>query len=62
MITPGPGLSFAETGDLLTALLASPRVVALTVCELQPELDPDGTCARRVVELIARALTRRLRV
>jgi arginase family enzyme len=61
VITPGPGLSFSETSDLLTALVASPRVVALTVCELQPALDPDGTCARRVVELITRALSRRLR-
>jgi arginase len=61
VITPGPGLSFAETGDLLTAILASPRVVALTVCELQPERDPQGTCARKVVELITRALSRRLR-
>lgn len=61
VITPGPGLSFSETSDLLTALVASPRVVALTVCELQPGLDPDGTCARRVVELVTRALSRRLR-
>jgi arginase len=61
MITAGPGLSFSETSDLLTALVASPRVVALTVCDLQPERDPEGTCARRVVELITRALSRRLR-
>jgi arginase len=61
VITPGPGLTFSETGDLLTALLASPRVVALTVCELLPERDPDGACARRLVELLARALARRLR-
>jgi arginase len=61
VITAGPGLSFSETSDLLTALVASPRVVALTVCELQPGLDPDGMCARRVVELLTRALSRRLR-
>ena len=60
-LTPGPGLSLQETGDLLTALLASPRVVALEVCELLPERDPDGACARRIVELLTRALARRLR-
>jgi len=60
-LTPGPGLSLQETGDLVTALLASPRVVALEVCELLPERDPEGACARKVVELLTRALARRLR-
>jgi arginase len=59
--TPGAGLSFAEAAELVTALVASPRVVALEVCELQPGRDPDGACARRVVELLVRAITRRLR-
>ena len=59
--TPGPGLSFAEAGDLLTALLASPRVVALDVCELQPGKDPDGAFARRLSELLVRSVGRRLR-
>ena len=61
VLTPGPGLSLSETGDLLTALLASPRVVALEVCELQPECDPDGSSARKVVDLVTRAVARRLR-
>jgi arginase len=61
VITPGPGLSLQETGDLLTALLASPRVVALEVCEFQPQRDPDGSYARKVIDLLARALTRRFR-
>jgi arginase len=60
-LTPGPGLSWQETGDLLTALLASPRVVALEVCELLPERDPDGVHARKIVEMLTRALARRLR-
>lgn len=59
--TPGSGLTLQEAGDLLTALVASPRVVALDVCELQPEKDPDGSCVRRVAELIVRAVSRRLR-
>jgi arginase family enzyme len=59
--TPGAALSLAEVSDLLTALAASPRVVALEVAEFQPEKDPDGTSAARVVELLARAMARRLR-
>jgi arginase len=61
VITPGPGLSLQETSDLLTALLASPRVVALEVCELLPDRDADGACARKVVDLITRAMARRFR-
>jgi arginase len=60
-LTPGTGLSFAEASDLLTALLASPRVVALEVTEYHPEADPDGRGARRLVELLTRALARHLR-
>jgi arginase len=60
-LTPGEPLSLAEVSDLLTALLASDRVVALEVCEYDPALDPDGSCARRIVELLTRAVGRRLR-
>jgi arginase len=59
--TPGEGLTFAEAGDLLTALMASPRVVALDVCELQPARDPDGSFAGRLAELLVRSVGRRLR-
>jgi arginase len=59
--TPGTGLSFAEAAELVTALVASPRVVALEICEFQPRRDPDGVAARRVVDLLVRAITRRLR-
>lgn len=58
-LTPGPGLSWAELSDLLTALVASPRVVALHVAEYDPDFDPDGSCARKLVELLARAIGRR---
>jgi arginase len=60
-LAPGPGLSWDEASDLLTALLASPRVVALQVTEFNPSLDPDGTAARKLVAIIARAVLRRLR-
>ena len=60
-LTPGPGLSVAEVSDLLTALLASPRVMALEVAEYAPQKDPDGAAALRVVEIVTRAVSRRVR-
>jgi arginase len=59
--TPGPALSLAEVSDLVTALVASPRVVAFDVAEFNPRRDPDGTLARKIVDLIVRAVARRLR-
>jgi arginase len=55
------GLSVAEVSDLVTALVASPRVVALHVAEFNPGRDPDGAHARKVVDLLARAVARRAR-
>ena len=60
-ITPGPGFSWQEASDLLTALVASPRVVALEVAEFDPSRDPVGACARKVVELVARAVAHKMR-
>jgi arginase family enzyme len=60
-LTGGVGLSWEEASDLVTALLASPRVVALEVCEYNPHRDPGGACARKLVDLLARAMTRRFR-
>ena len=60
--TPGEALSLGETSDLLTGILASPRVVALEVCEYDPDYDDAGlTAGRRVVELVTRAVARHLR-
>jgi arginase len=60
-LTPGQGLTWDEASDLLTGLLASSRVVALEVTEFNPERDEDGTCARGLVDLLSRAVLRRLR-
>ena len=60
-LTPGEGLSWGEASDLLTALLASPRVVALQLAEYNPERDPGAACAARLVELLARAVGRHFR-
>jgi arginase len=61
-LTPGDALGLREVSDLLTGILASPRVVALEVCEYNPDRDDAAlTCGRRIVELVARAVGRRLR-
>jgi arginase len=60
-VTPGTGLTMLEAADLVTALVASPRVVALEVVEYLPDRDADRSCARALVSLIARAVARRLR-
>jgi arginase len=60
-LTPGPGLTLAEVSDLLTAVLASPRVMALEVTEYAPEKDPGGESAARIVDLVVRAVSRRVR-
>jgi arginase len=56
----GAGLTIAEVSDLLTALVASPRVVGLHVAEFNPARDPDGVHARKVVDLLVRAVARRV--
>jgi arginase len=56
--TPGAGLTWAEASDLVTALLASPRVVAFLVCEYLPARDPDLAYGRRLVDLIVPAVAR----
>jgi len=60
-LTPGPGLTWTEASDLVTALLASPRVAAFLVCEYQPARDPELVYGRRLVELITRGVARHFR-
>jgi arginase len=56
------GLSVAEVSDLVTALAASPRVIGMHLAEFQPERDTDGAHARKVVDLLARAVARRVKL
>ena len=44
-LTPGEALVLGEVSDLLTGILASPRVVALEVCEYDPDYDDAGLTA-----------------
>jgi arginase len=52
------GLSFHTTMAALGTLLAHPAVASLTICELNPDHDPDGSAVPRFVEGIVRALGR----
>jgi arginase len=58
-LTPGPGLGWSELESLLVSLCASSRVVALEVCEFNPEADASGDSARRLVAVIAAAVAAR---
>jgi arginase len=59
-LTPGQGLAYGEVSDLVTAIVASPRVVALEVTEYDPSRDPEGEHARKIAALLVRATHRRL--
>jgi arginase len=56
--TPPGGLTLVEAGDLLRTMLTSSRVIALVVSGYNPAADADGACARKVVDLVASAMTR----
>lgn len=54
------GLSFDRAIRALGAFLADPRVAALTVTEVNPAHDPDGSAIDRLVDGLARSLGRLL--
>ncbi|HJR97271.1 MAG TPA: arginase family protein [Actinomycetota bacterium] len=54
------GLSFDATMAALGVLLAHPTVTSFTICELNPDHDPDGSAVPRFVEGIVGALTSRI--
>jgi arginase family enzyme len=59
-VTAGDGLTLAEVSDLLTAIVASPRVIALEITEYDPSRDPERIHARKIVDLVVRAVGRRV--
>ncbi|HET7291432.1 MAG TPA: arginase family protein [Vicinamibacteria bacterium] len=61
-LTPGRGLAWDEAEALLVALVRSPRVVALELCEFNPARDEDGRAARHLVELLERGVAARAAV
>lgn len=57
--SPDPGgLSLDELESMLAIALASPRVVGLEVDIYDPDLDPDGLLAERLVAMLERAFVR----
>jgi arginase len=57
--SPGsPGLTYAELSALLGGLLRSGRIAGLDVAIYDPDLDPQGTYAPRIVDAIAEAFDR----
>lgn len=50
------GPSFNDIAELLTRLLSSPACVGLEVTIYDPDLDPKGKCADRIVECLRDAL------
>jgi arginase len=53
------GLSFEATLQALRTFLAHPDVAALTICELNPDHDPDGSAVPRFVDGLAAAFAGR---
>jgi len=58
VLTGGGGLTWLEAAEVLRALLASPRVIALQVVQYDPDRDVEGVHARRIVDLVTSALAR----
>jgi arginase len=57
--SPGsPGLDFAQLASLAGALVASGRIVGLTVAIYDPERDPRAAHAQPIVAMLASALER----
>jgi arginase len=54
---PG-GLGWDDLTALLAALGADPRLVGVTVADFRPDLDADGSYARRIVDMLAVTLAR----
>ncbi len=58
---PGEGgLSLNEVRDALRVFAVQPNLAAIVVAGYNPELDPNGEAARRLVDLLAEVLAARL--
>lgn len=57
--SPGPtGLAFDTIADLLVPLVRHPRALGMELTIYDPGLDPDGSCAARLVVLLEQVLRR----
>jgi arginase len=57
--TPG-GLRFDEVREAIAVFARQPTLAAIEVCAYNPALDPDGSAARRVIDLLTEILSPRL--
>ena len=54
------GLSGSQVREALSVFARQPNLSAIEVAGYNPELDPDGEAARRLIELLVAALATRL--
>lgn len=60
---PGAGgLSLSEVGDALCVFAVQPNLAAFEVAGYNPELDPEGQGARKLIDLLTAVLAKRLEV
>jgi arginase len=58
---PGSGgLAFADVRSALIEFVKNPNLLGLDVAQYNPDKDPDGSCAKKLVDLLVEALTARL--
>jgi arginase len=56
------GLSLSEVRDALCVFAARPNLAAFEVAGYNPDLDPDGQGARKLIELLTAVLSKRLEI
>jgi arginase len=54
------GLSFAEVRSSFVEFVKQKNLLGLDVAQYNPDRDPDGSAAKKVVDLLAEALAARL--
>ena len=60
---PGTGgLTWNEVRDALRVFASQPNLVAFEVAAYNPDLDPDGQGARKLIDLLADVLSSRLEI
>jgi arginase len=59
LAAPG-GLRLAEVRDALAVWARHPKLAALVIAAYNPELDPDGSAASRLIDLLVEVLSARL--
>jgi Arginase family len=54
------GLSYAQVRDSLKKFVAHKNLLGLDIAQFNPDKDPDGSAAKKIVDLLVEALTARL--